>query len=146
MLVEIPRDIAKEEWHRETNGHTLQTLRSAGAPAERTKAVEAQRWVHVFSEVDALRGLKDDWDGQGALAPDEEVVASALGLACLLEERQLPPPVRVVPGPNATVILEWQWSDGTYAEIEIVRPFYGEVMLVRPGKPAEHWTIPNEDV
>jgi hypothetical protein len=88
--------------------------------------------------------LDDDWDGLGAKAPSHELVASAVGLAHLLNERGVNPPQRVVAGIEGSVIFEWQLPDGTHEEVEIVRPLYAEVMLVEPGQPARHWTLPSE--
>ena len=57
----------------------------------------------------------------------------------------MPPPSRVVPGVTGSVLLEWQFSDGTYGEVEIVEPFYAEVMMIQPGHPPKHWTLPTDD-
>ena len=54
------------------------------------------------------------------------------------------PASRVVPGVTGTVLLEWQFPDGTYGEVEIVRPFYAEVMMIQPGRPPKHWTLPTD--
>ena len=92
----------------------------------------------------AMQHLGDDWDGQGARAPSQEMLVSAIGLAYTLLQKGMEPPSSVVPGLEGSVIFEWQWPDGTFCEVEIVRPFYAEVMLVEPGKPAQHWTLPTE--
>ena len=100
-------------------------------------------WDKVMRELEAMRELEDDWDGLGARGPTAEIIDSAIGLAHLLHGRSMDAPTRVVPGPEGTVILEWQDPDGSYSEVEVVRPFYAEVMAIEPGKPARHWVLPD---
>jgi hypothetical protein len=50
----------------------------------------------------------------------------------------------VTPGVDGSVALEWQFPEGTYAEVQIVRPLHAEVMVIEPGQPAKHWTLPTE--
>lgn len=88
--------------------------------------------------------MGDDWDGCGAKAPSHELLASAVGLAHLFRDQGVPAPSRIVPGLDGIVLFEWQFPDGTYAEVEIVRPLFAEVMVIEPGKPAKHWTLPTE--
>jgi hypothetical protein len=105
-----------------------------------TAPAEPDSWGTRLSELRALRGLEDDWDGQGAKAPPVELVDSALELALLLRRRGVNAPCRVVPGVNGAVILEWQ-GGGAYCEIEVVRPYHAEAMRMVPGRPAEHWVF-----
>jgi hypothetical protein len=85
-----------------------------------------------------------NWDGQGARAPSYDMLASAIGLAYTLYQQGVDPPNCVIPGVDGTVTFEWHDPDGTYTEVEIVRPLYAEVMMIEPGKPARHWTLPTE--
>ena len=71
-------------------------------------------------------------------------MTSGIGLAYLLSEKGVDAPQRVVPGLEGELIFEWQFPDGTYGEVEIVRPLYAEVMMIEPGKPAKHWTLPTD--
>ena len=104
--------------------------------------VQPQPWRKVLDDLVAMQRLADDWDGQGASAPSGELLRSALGLAKLLQVQGAPPPSCAVAGTSGTIVFIWQVPDGTYGEVEIVRPFHGEVMWIHPGKPAEHWEIP----
>ena len=61
----------------------------------------------------------------------------------MLHQRGVEVPSRVVPGLEGSVVFEWQFPDGGHGEIEVVRPFLAEVMLLEPGKPARHWTLPD---
>lgn len=104
-------------------------------------------WERTIESVVALRKMGNDWDGQSASAISPDLLGSAVALANLLRDRKnLPAPSRVVPGPEGTVIFEWQDPDGAYCEIEVTRPFFAEVMLIEPGKPARHWTLPADQV
>jgi hypothetical protein len=133
----LSRPISMRDWQT-----AMRRERNGPAPAAERHAADA--WYAAISTLLGFRELGDNWDGLGARAPSAELIASAVGLACLLEESTLPPPTRVVPGLDRTVLLEWQEADGTYAEVEVVRPLYAEGMIVEPGKPAQHWTFRSE--
>ena len=88
--------------------------------------------------------LGEDWDGFGAKPPSRELLESAIALANVYYQKGVNPPQRVAPGVDGSVIFEWQGPDGTYTDVEIVQPFSAEVMMVEPGQPARHWTLPSE--
>lgn len=115
-----------------------------GLPPHTPAGAESGRWESVLQKVAEFARLGDNWDGCGASRPSPELLASALGLAYVLIEQGVPPPSRVVPGLDGAVVSEWQEPDGAYIDIEIVRPFFAEVMMVEPGRPAKHWTLPTE--
>jgi hypothetical protein len=102
----------------------------------------ATRWESIVARIEAFQHLKDNGDSQGPQAPTAELLTSAIGLACTLHQQGVEAPTRVVPGPVGSVIFEWQDLDGTYTEVEVIRPFYAEVMVIQPGQPAKHWTWP----
>jgi hypothetical protein len=133
--------IPKEEWLHEIshrNGASQCSIEHAG----RTNG--AGRWRSAVAKITGLQDLDDDWDGAGAKAPSPDVVTSAIGLAFLLSEKGVDPPHRVAPGLEGEVIFEWQFPDGTYADIEVVNPLHAEVMVIEPGKPVKHWTLPTD--
>ena len=99
-------------------------------------------WKPAIQEIVTYQHLEDNWDCGGAKAPSRELLESAIGLAYCFLGKGVPPPHRVVPGVDGSVVFEWQDPDGTYSEVEIVRPFFAEVMVVEPGKPAQQWTLP----
>ncbi|HYT93928.1 MAG TPA: hypothetical protein VEL76_34735 [Gemmataceae bacterium] len=124
---------------------------AAATPAPRNdvkngaaESQDAGPWEPTVAKLVAFQQLGDDWDGQGAVAPSYEQLTSAVGLAYTLYQQGVGPPSRVVPGPEGSVIFEWQDPDGTYTEVEQVRPFYAEVMVIEPGQPPRHWTLPTE--
>ncbi len=110
---------------------------------ENTKE-DAGPWEPTVRKIAEFKNLGDDWDGLGAKAPVGELLESAIGLAYLFYEKGVDPPHCVVPGVDGSVTFEWQSPDGTFTEVEIVRPFHAEVMMIEPGKPAKHWTLPTE--
>jgi hypothetical protein len=119
----------------------------AGGSVEGSSQQDAQdagTWEPTVQQIIQFRDLRDDWDGFGAEAPSLDVLASAIGLAYCLSDKGVDAPHRVAPGVTGSVIFEWQDSDGTYSQIEIDRPLHAEVMVIEPGAPAKHWTIPTE--
>jgi hypothetical protein len=134
MSVELVHQIPQQDWFLEAqglNGNGVRFARSDGG------------WDKTAKELEALRDIKDNWDDAGAVPPASPVVQSAIGLANLLRARGMEPPARVVAGPDGCVILEWQGRDGSYCEVEVVGLFQAEVMLVEPGRPTRHWTLPD---
>ena len=136
--------IPHQEWLKEAGNRNGTSTRSEPLREDRKSLADAGPWKTALSEIVAIHQLEDNWDGQGAQAPSQEVLDSAIGLACTLCAHEVEPPSRVVPGPDGTVIFEWQDSDGSYTEIEIVGWLCAEVMQIEPGRPARHWTLPTE--
>jgi hypothetical protein len=95
----------------------------------------------VIDELLALRGLEDDWDGQGAASPDAAIVDTALVVALDFRSTAMPPAHRVVAGVNGTVFFEW-YSPTKYLEIEVTAPGQGEGRLVlRESNTTEEFTL-----
>ena len=119
---------------------------SASRPEYSAKEPDADAgpWEPAVEKIVELRHLSDDWDGFGAKAPSRELLESAIGLAYTFYQNGVDAPHRVVAGVDGSVIFEWQDPDGTYTEVENVRPFYAEAMMIEPGKPPQHWTLPSE--
>lgn len=134
--------IAKNDWVLEVQRDGI--IPKATPPAMGKMRAEAGTWEPVVAKLISFHDIADDWDGFGAKAPGRELLESAVGLAHILSEKGINPPNGVLHGVAGTVIFEWQFQDGTYAEVEIDRPLHAEVMLVEPGKPAKHWTLPTE--
>lgn len=84
-------------------------------------AESACSWDRVIDDLLSLRQLQDDWDGQGAEAPDPAVVDSALKLALNFRASAMHPADRVVAGVNGTVFFEW-FAPTQYLEIEVLAP------------------------
>jgi hypothetical protein len=143
----LDHPIRKESWLKEAgdrNGTASAALRLHGVNGEPNSVPDAGPWEPAVAEIVAFQHLGDDWDGLGAQAPSYEVLASAIGLAYTLHQQGVDPPNCVVPGVAGSVTLEWHDPDGTYTEVEVVGPLSAEVMMIEPGKPARHWTLPTE--
>jgi hypothetical protein len=139
--------ILEEDWRKEArqrNGASTAPARLPRSNGDQKAVLDAGPWEPAVEEMAAFQHLGDDWDGQGARAPSHEILVSAIGLAYTLHERGVEPPSRIVPGPDGSVIFEWQDPDGTYTEIEIVGWLAAEVMRIEPGQLAKHWTLPTE--
>ncbi len=139
--------IPEQAWLKEAgqrNGSSTAPARLQDGNGNQKVVANAGSWEPAVQTIVDMEHLGDDWDGQGARAPSHEMLVSAIGLAYTLLHNGMDPPTSVVPGLEGSVIFEWQPPDGTFCEVEIVRPFHAEVMLVEPGKPAQHWTLPTE--
>jgi hypothetical protein len=143
----LDHPILKEDWQKEAgerNGASQAPAGLHGVERDQKALADAGPWEPAVQRMVEFQHLGDDWDGQGARAPSYDVLASAIGLAYTLHQQGVDPPHRVVPGLDGSVIFEWQDPDGTYTEVEVVRWLFAEVMLIEPGQPAQHWTLPNE--
>jgi hypothetical protein len=135
----LDRSIREADWLKEAgekNGISPAPARLHGVNGEQNVVPGAGPWEPAVAEIVAFQHLGDDWDGQGARAPSEEVLKSAIGLAYTLYEQGIDPPSRVVTGLEGSVIFEWQDPDGTYTEVEVVGWLVAEVRLIEPGQPA----------
>jgi hypothetical protein len=135
--------IPKEDWVHEVGGRNGVSV-PPGEHTAREPVADAGPWEPTVQKIVEFRDLGDDWDGLGARAPSRELLESAIGLAYTFSQKGVDPPHVVVPGLDGSVSFEWQDPDGSYTEVEIVRPLYAEVMVIEPGKPARHWTLPTE--
>lgn len=100
----------------------------------------SSRMEGLLQELKHFRLFKNNWDGEGAEAPQAELVDNAIDFLNFLQnQRILPPPTRVVASPVGNIILEWQFEYDVYLEAEIVEPFQVEWMLEQPFHPTQHW-------
>jgi hypothetical protein len=100
-------------------------------------------WQRAFEQLRALSLLQDDWDGLGAKAPPAALLASAVKIAELYRASGSPAPSRVVAGTDGAVVIEWQ-ADGSYTDLEIIRPYYAKGMTRVKGR-RTHWTLSPDD-
>jgi hypothetical protein len=108
------------------------TLKAAGLITGQDDTGEWRRWNDHL--IDML-ALKDGWDGEEAKAPTRELILSILDFLNQLRiAKILPPPSRMVAGPEGEIILEWQNHQGEHVELEAARPYEGEWMFERDGK------------
>ena len=93
-------------------------------------------------KLEQIRSLRDNWDGEGAMAPGEGIVESTIALLSSLQNKNkygLPPPTRIVASQAASIVIEWQLEHGEHLEAEILEPYRAEWMLVQPNHHPLHW-------
>jgi hypothetical protein len=137
--------VPEQAWLKEAgarNGASPAPARLHEADGGEHAVPDAGSWEPAVRKLVEFQHLGDNWDGLGATAPSRELLASAVGLAYCFSETGVAPPDCVVPGLDGTVTWEWHDPDGTYTEVEIVRPLYAEAMMIAPGQPAKFWTLP----
>jgi hypothetical protein len=113
-----------------------------GVTAQEVNGTKAQApsagWDETFSRLRYLRGLAEDWDGQGATAPPASVLDRAEALAQTLRQHGAVAPSWATAGPDGEIVFNWQ-SPGVYLEAEVSGPGLVEWMLVRGENPAQNW-------
>ena len=74
--------ISKKDWDNEAGARN-------GASTEREErlAADAGPWQPVIQIITDFQRLEDDWDDSGAKAPSDELLDSAIALACVLQNR-----------------------------------------------------------
>ena len=91
-----------------------------------------QGWDEIRDELLRIRLLEDDWDAEGAPAPEVSVVDGAIRFAIDMDGLDFPPPQRTHLGVNGTIYFEWHSSEG-YREFEVYGPRRAESRFVRKG-------------
>jgi hypothetical protein len=98
-------------------------------------------WDDVLRALQDLMRLRDDWDGEGAVAPSRSVVRSAIFIAIRLRNLESPIPTTAVATRAGTILFSWQ--DGSdYQEVEVT-PDAIEWMSIDRNGVAEHGGSPN---
>ncbi len=106
--------------------------------SSKEEARNKQLW-RLHQRLTAIGYYRGDWDGQGATAPNNQILASAWALFVrTYEQPENTLPTAVVAGPSGTVLFEWRLS-GQYMEAEITRPGHVEWMARRDAEPVIHW-------
>ena len=89
----------------------------------------ARRWKDSVDELLEIRGIADNWDGEGALAPSPELVDNAIEF---LVQRKCPvPPSRITPVNDGRITLEWD-QDGSYVSLSFEAPYRARRTWVKP--------------
>jgi hypothetical protein len=96
-------------------------------------------WDQALNSVAKLRDLADDWDGQGARAPEvANLDQTAAWITEMRRWRHALPPNRVSPGTLGEVILEWR-AESFHLVAEISNPTDVDWLLNVPGQPIRQW-------
>jgi hypothetical protein len=94
-------------------------------------------WNRVSERILEISNLKDDWDGAGAIGVPDEIVNTAWMLFTYLRHAGGGPPDRIVPGPDGSILFEWQYGN-VYLEADIERPWVVEWMRKVGRTPGVH--------
>lgn len=114
-----------------------QPLCESGTLVASGESIGSDPWAQRIDELLRIRGLEDDWDGEGTEAPDHALVDGAITLALKLRANAYHPADRVIAGVNGTVIFEW-FTHGGYVEVEVTSPVDVEIRRVEKQATATH--------
>ena len=98
----------------------------------------ARAWTKAHDDLFAIQALPDNWDYEGAKAPDGRLVESTFHLLLRLRSQRQAPPSRIAPSTDGTILVEWQ-ARNHYFEFEVVSPYRAEAMFQEGDRPAQHW-------
>ena len=88
-------------------------------------------WNERFADLRRLRGLENDWDGEGAAAIDAGSILAAEGILAQIQSNWFElPPSRVDALANGGVLVIWNGEDSGYFEAEISSPTRVAVMYM----------------
>lgn len=132
-------NLVAEERSRSTTAYT-RLNESPFAPADAISIFAAssgtdsvqKAWDGLIDELIRIRFLKEDWDGDGSVAPDPDAVSGATKLALTLRTQRAVPADRVTASVNGTVVFEWHLAEG-YQEIEVTSPIDAELRWIAKG-------------
>ena len=112
---------------------------SGGVTEVAQRAGTDEQWNRILNELLRLRGLENDWDGQGILALACENVDAALRWMTEMRRwRQALPPCCAVPGTAGEVVFEWR-GDAFQLAAEISNSEKIEWLLNIPDQPLKQW-------
>lgn len=108
---------------------TSMNAESASRPEGLSMQARLLKWAHSrFSE---LRDLSDDWDGEGASAPDVDVLGSAHGLFEMILARvdDCPRQPLIVPSRAGGILIEWKIGN-VLLDVHVVSRDYAEFAFI----------------
>lgn len=82
-----------------------------------------ETWRQRIQELHELSALEDNWDGEGAIAAEQDIfeIADAY-LQHMSITKEFPPPTRISLSMDGEIIFEWQFANGTYLEAAFSDP------------------------
>src|SRR4051794_1952575 len=120
-MTTITRSARGASAYTQTDDYSTRPLDERGLLVSEVFTPPTRTWSQVIDDLLALRNLENDWDGQGAEAPNPALVDGAITLAQSLRTEGRRPADFAVAGVNGTVVFEWHDSSG-YLEIEVTAP------------------------
>ncbi|MCP4764744.1 MAG: hypothetical protein GY875_00570 [Gammaproteobacteria bacterium] len=86
-------------------------------------------WQTIFNKLNKFYALEDNWDGEGAVAPDDDTIGSAIFYFLNLYDQGGRVPTNISTSPEGVIIAEFH-QDESYSEIEFSSPTEAEWMNV----------------
>lgn len=68
---------------------------------------QAPAWNRVISKIQSFRSFKDDWDGEGSLAPKKELIDHIVSRATSFWKFEFNVPSRILITDEGAVAIEW---------------------------------------
>jgi hypothetical protein len=96
-----------------------------------------ESWCQCLDQLESLRLLADNWDGDGAIPIPQEIADTAECYVLELRRSGHAPPTAIVASPAGNVVIEWD-SVTRYVEAEIEAPGVIELMEKRLGYETIH--------
>jgi hypothetical protein len=116
----------------------LASTESRNGDASRSPDCDA-RWNRIVADLERLRNLEPDWDGQGSLPVDSANIERAdVWIREMRGWQNALPPTRVLPGTTGEIVLEW-CTESLHLAAEISTPDRVEWLLNVPGQAIKQW-------
>jgi len=128
--------------------------RDTAGPAEPPPLASEDGWRSAVDRLLEFWNWSEDWDGEGAAAPDRGAIRGAITLVRELAEgaNAMPqasgpqflhrPPDRLLPGRDGEILIEWHFPEYGYAELEVASATQANGMLVfSDGRPSRFETV-----
>src|SRR3990172_2252525 len=88
---------------------------------------DSDNWVKSFQRLNNLRALQDNWNGEGAVSPDQSTSeAASKWLSDLYNQGNQPAPTTILASVNGSIIFNWQ--ENNYIELEFLGGLQAEFM------------------
>ncbi len=99
-----------------------------------------KNWMNAESKLLEIEELDENWDGDDAIAPSQDIVKSVYQFLSLLKEDKTlynNPPARILPTIEGGILIEWQ-INSSYYEVEVEEPYKAEYMSVSENDDVYH--------
>lgn len=91
-----------------------------------------QCWTAIIDKLLLIRGYRDDWDGEGSLAPKPDIVDATINLIQAMRVSGESPPVGASCTDEGTVVVEWQLPNGS-RNVEMINSHEAEIIWIPKG-------------
>ncbi|MFZ5620857.1 MAG: hypothetical protein ACOY5W_07535 [Pseudomonadota bacterium] len=98
-----------------------------------------EAYTKALEKMMSILNLRDNWDGEDARAPEEDITQTALMLfhQSMLNEFY---PSRISPTHEGSIVFEWQ-ANSTYLQAEVEMPYRIDWMERDQNGKYKHWSV-----